>query len=63
MFDIRERAVMGIRKMDDLKAVELFRKTFEPVLNSLKRKAVRLIDGVFGDLRQIPGKLAKRFVR
>ena len=48
--------------MDDLEAVQLFRKAAERYRDAFERKAVRLIDGIFCDLRQVPRQLAQRRV-
>jgi hypothetical protein len=62
MFEIGERAVVDIGKMDNLEPIKLLGKARQFDLDPLERKAARLVHRVLRDLRDITRELAKRLL-
>jgi hypothetical protein len=60
MVQAREGAVMRVGKVNDAEPVELSGQPLQPDRDLFERKAVRLVDGMLGDARKVPGKQAER---
>ena len=55
--EVRKWTVMDVGKMDDLEPVKFLRQPLKLDLNSLQRKAARLVNRRLRDLRDIAGKI------